>query len=63
MTTKTKEVCQMSHHKRRRRRRRGKITDSTPAMPGTDPAADSTVSEASVSESGDGEDDSGKGDG
>jgi hypothetical protein len=52
----------MSHHKRRRHRR-GKITDSTPAMPGTEPTADSTVSEASVSESGDGEDHSGKGDG
>jgi hypothetical protein len=45
--------------RRKRRKRHGKISDSTPAMPGTDPTADSTVSEASVSESGDGEDHSG----
>ena len=47
-------------HRRRRRKRRGKISDSTPAVPGTEPA-DSTAAEASVSESNEGEDHSGEG--
>lgn len=48
--------------RRRRRKRRGKISDSTPAVPGTDTTGvddDTAASEPSVSESTDGEGDSG----
>ena len=45
--------------RRRRRRSRGKISDSTPALPGTSTEESTAPSEPSVSESNEGEDQSG----
>jgi hypothetical protein len=46
-------------HRRRRRRRRGKISDATPAQPGTSTTDSNSVSEPSVSNSDAGSNDGG----
>jgi hypothetical protein len=43
-------------HRRRRRRRRGKISDATPAQPGTSTDESSAASQTEVSQSNEGDD-------